>query len=258
MRNSFSLLVFILIFSILVGFIPKAHSSVDPADYHWHFWVGGLRIWVQYPRECHAGDSISYNILIYSSRYSEGNYVEEIKVTITVPISATEFARLYEAWIYQDTLMPNGNEYNRTITVAVPEEAWWYVSFVLDVSTYSGDMEEHTSSNLGLYSTLVTTKTREDLWSEIYDLEYNYTSLENEYKDYKDTHNYSNSEYNNLNSTYNQYVEGHSHSDTEYSNLESKYNSVNGELDISKNLNYIITAIAVVFLVTSIYFARRK
>lgn len=264
MRIRFSLLVLSLVFSSLIGVIPSVHSSVNPADYHWSFWVGGLRIWVQYPEECHAGDSISYNILIYSSRYGEGNYVDEMKVIISVPVSPTETTWLFDAWIYKDMSMSHGYESNKTITVAVPEEAWWYVTIVFDVSTYSGDMTEHASSNLGLTATKVRHKTYSELQSENYDLWYNYTNLKVEYDNYKGTHEHSDYEYNSLNSTYNQYAQTHAHSNSEYDDLQSSYDNVDRELGIVKNLHYIMTVTTIVFIattvcfiITTVYFVRK-
>lgn len=116
-------------------------------------------------------------------------------------------------------------------------------------------MEKHARSNLGLDSTAIREKTYWELQSENYDLQNNYTNLEWEYKDYKNAHGYSNSEYNALNSTYNQYIGSHSYSNTEYSNLQS---TLNRELSLYKNLNYIMIAIAVVFIASTIYFARKK
>jgi hypothetical protein len=240
------ILVVVLIGLLLALFRPVAVvHSIDPADYQWKFWVGGLRIYVQYPEECHAGDSITYNILIYSSQYSQGNYVEEIKVTISVPISQTEFARLYEAWIYQHMLMPNGNEYSKTVTVTVPQNSWWKVALVLDVSTYSGDMQNHVFSNLGLDATPVMSKTWSDLMSENIELFTNYTSLKWEHDSYTSFHTIYDSEYNALNSTYNQYTQSHSYTNTEYTDLQSSLNQ-------STSYNNMLTILVIVLILLSL------
>ena len=243
--------------------VPIVHSSIDQTDYQWRFLVGGLRIWVQYPEECHAGDSISYNILIYSSSYSQGNYADEIKVTIIVPIGTeTEFARLYEAGIYQHMLMPNGTEYSKTITVAIPQNAWWKVVFILDVSTYSGDMQNLVASNSVLDATLVVSKTWSDLMSENIELSSNYTSLKWEYDNYKSFHTHSDSEYNALNSTHNQYTQSHSYANAEYSDLQSRLNQAIDRSIEATSYNNTLTILIVVLILlligSSLLFATRR
>jgi len=45
--------------------------------------------------------------------------------------------------------LPNGEEYEKTLTIVIPEEGRWYVTIVFDVTTYSGDMAKYARSDFG-------------------------------------------------------------------------------------------------------------
>lgn len=243
--------------SVLTGIRPIVYSSVNPAEYHLNFWVGGLRIWVQYPEECHNGDSISYDVLVYSSEYSAGNYIDEIRVTISVPLTRIEVVILSDALICEDMLMPHGDEYSQRITVVVPNKAFWYVTITFHVSTFSGDMAEHVSTNVRLGSTIVRNKTYGELQSESHILWYNFTSLRIEHDGYKATHSHSNNQYNSLNSSYNSLKSSYDSLQRDYNDLKSTYQTV-GEPVTIRNLMYIFIITTIVFICTTAYVALRK
>lgn len=82
-----------------------------------------------------------------------------------------------------------------------------------------------------------------------------YSLLQHTYSDYQVSHSYSNSEYEALDSSYGQYMEDHSYSNTEYAALREQYDR---DVGMARNLNYIITTIAVGLVILAIYLAVRK
>jgi hypothetical protein len=264
-RKLMRLIAIIFVTSIFIAMIESI-SIAYAEECELFFWVGGLRIQLLYPEECHKGDTITYKIEIHSSGYSEGNFVEIFNVSIRylqygtppylIPII------LYSETLYKNMVMPYGNDYKITIQVTIPKQdipTDYHVRVVFDIETYrNGHPEDYAWTNLVLHTTKVVWETREELLNENLNLHLNYTQLQRDYESlnysyelYKQTHKYSNSEYEDLNSAYNQYRQGHSHSNTEY-------NSLITELEFARSLNYALIVTTIVFLATTVYLVIRK
>ena len=61
-----------------------------------------------------------------------------------------------------------------------------------------------------------------------------------------------------LNQTYTEYKQLHSHSNDEYNDLLSGYNLLKTELDPMKTLNYILIGTTIAFIITTVYFVKKK
>jgi len=265
-RKLLRLLGIIIVMSMLSVTREFTLVAYATEEYALHFWVGGLRIQLQFPEECHRGDTITYKINIYSSAYSEGNFVEEFNVSIRcwqygTPPYLTSLI-LYQGTLYKNVVLPYHSEYTITIPVTIPEEnvpTDYHTLITFDIWTYqNGHPENYAWTNLVLCTTKIVLKTWNELWSENLDLRSNYTKLQGDYdllnysyEWYKQMHMYSNSEYEDLNSTYNQYRQEHSHSNTEYNSLVT-------ELEFAKSLNYALIVATIIFLATTVYMVIRK
>ena len=101
-----------------------------------------------------------------------------------------------------------------------------------------------------------------DVQSDYFNMLTNYNTLNGEhshlvdaYETYQSAHSYSNTEYVTLDSSYTQYVENHIYANTEYAALQNQYAQ---DLGTAQMLNYVMMAIILVFVASTIYLAISK
>lgn len=249
--------VVIGLFSITLAFLNGVVRA-DPVVYEiMHYGNVGAIAWFQVvaPVDIKIGESFSV----------------DIKFTFNEEIEASSFfIWIHGAGISWQETIASGEvgvgpkrisgtiSRNVAVTATIMEAVWCDITLGFRQVRFIGTPQENFyfgSSSFGICMT--RTKTYAELESEYNGLSYNYTTLKNDYDNYRNYHKYSNSEYNTLNSTYNQYVQTHKYSDSEYDNLRSNFDAQNRELGIIKTLNYVMIAIAVVFVVLIIYLARK-
>lgn len=186
--------------------------------------------------------------------------------SVQIDFTANEEIRAYDfnIWIHgagvdwSDDPAPNQWDIiseggiSRTVTVTATERGAVWCDIVLGFYVYYGlPQENFYFASTGFGICMPRFKTYDELQFDYNDLEDEYDYLEHEYESL-------NTNYQSLQTDYNQYTETHSHSDSEYNSLQSSHNTLNGELNIAKTLNYVMVATTVVFIASTIYFARRK
>jgi hypothetical protein len=222
--------------------------------------------------DIHPGDEVTYLIALSTFSYAK---ISKLEVRITYPHIKQIDGKYYRVWdtIYYNTVLTNyalpliPEVWSRNITILVPNDAdaEERLEITLDIYylPYEGAQEERfvywARAPLIRYSTYdELNKEIMDLRTEYYELSYEYSILNSTYSAYKATHSHSNSEYDSLNTTYNQYLQTHSYPDTAYNNLQSTCDNLNRELSLYKTSIYITIIIAVIFIASTIYFAKKK
>jgi len=277
MKKCFVLFTVISLIAFLFLFNIPSVNSISTAEIdkmRYQFQGGtfyGAIDWLS--DDIHPGDEVTYQIAL--SSFVSNTKISKLEVRITYPHIIQQNGKYYRVWetIYYDEVLTNyilpliPEAWSINITVTLPSDADTNQRMEITVDIYylpyEGAQEERfvywARAPLVLYETYDEIKEeRNELRLDFNELYSQYIFLNSSYNAYKATHSYSNSEYNALNSTYNQYVESHSYSNSEYDNLLSSYNALNKELSLSKNLIYIMIAITIVFIASTIYFARRK
>ena len=159
---------------ILVFFLVFSQSIVSvlgqsPGDYHLKFWGGGLHVWLSYPEEASPGDELDIEIYIVSGKFPRGNQVEEVKARIAV-LTDTSSVVLYDDTLIQNTYLPSGDTFTRSISVTLPGDARWFVTIQMDTVSYQQDMSNRQEAHVTLDTTQVRDSTYQDLDDQIDEL----------------------------------------------------------------------------------------
>ena len=101
-----------------------------------------------------------------------------------------------------------------------------------------------------------------DNYTNYHNLLADFNSLNMSYSSLNSSYNNLQASFNSLNSTYNDLRSNYQTLNSSYNNLNTAFNdyktSMQGELSYTRNLVYVLTAITVILIATTIYFAVRK
>jgi hypothetical protein len=159
----------ILIITLLLAPITSV-NGITQGDYHQKFWGGGLNIWVHYPEEAIPGENLSVNVYILSSKFSRGNQVEEVSVTISCLTSSSNKI-LYDDTILSYVYMHNGDTLNTSIPVSLPVNARWFMTIKIDTISYEQDWSNRQEAHVILDATQIRHNTYNDLEQQILELQ---------------------------------------------------------------------------------------
>lgn len=175
----------------------------------------------------------------------------------------------YENSIYHNNFVNNTNQ-----AVDANMNSWNedypsggnYWSDYTGVDLYKGPYQNETGSD-GIgdspYSIAAQNKDRYPLINQrpipdVRKLDFEFYELIAKYMKLGSTYDNLQSGYSNLNTTYNHLLENYHSLQAELNDLQSKYDSVVNELDISRNIIYVLIGTTIVFMVAAVYFAVRK
>ena len=128
-------------------------------------------------------------------------------------------------------------------------------ALLADYNTLSADY----NNLLGNYSALATNF--DSLNSSYYELEETYESLDSTYSELLNTYNQLQSDYANLQEDYDLltvYYNNFNLLTAYYDSLQENYDALIGDLNMTRNFNYILIAATMILIATTVYFAVRK
>lgn len=238
-----------MIFLLAVVFLMVIPTAICEPFYKvmWSPETTHVILKLNYPDEAHQGDYITYNLVL---NWTANVLINEFDFYINYLKDDGTWSTLWNTNLFSNVNVQSGSSNSYSQQIEIPAHAM-ISDITLNANFNIRANNSYDMEMLSIYTTHVVLKTTSELQQENNNLSNNLTSLNSEYSQYKQTHSYTNDQYQ-------QALSGQQPTPSPQPSQSPEQSGSSGELNLYKTLTYVITPVAIIFVVLAVYFAIRK